>query len=233
VFLAGRVILIGAHELAHALTMASFGRPVRRAGIKFVLVFPSVFVDTSASWLEPRRRRLEVTAAGPISDLALAGAFSLAAAALAGTPTARAVLFQLAVAAYTGALLNLNPCVTRDGYQLLVDLLREPNLRRRALERLSDRLKGRSRPATRALGVYAVATLMWSAVVAGLITVGVLRMTERLRASVPSDVVPLLWPAVVIACAASLLPLLLLIVPPLVARRRERRSRPAGLHDVA
>jgi putative peptide zinc metalloprotease protein len=165
-----------------------------------------------------------VTAAGPVSDLALAGGFALAAAALAPAPTAHAVLFQLAVAAYTGALMNLNPCVTRDGYHLLVDLLREPNLRPRALEHLSDRLKGRRRPAPRALGAYAAATLAWSAVVSGLITIGALRMTEHLRASLPAAVTPLLWPAVVLAGAAALLPLLLLVVPPLLARRRSCAS---------
>ena len=44
----------------------------------------------------------------------------------------RDIFFQLAFAAYVGAFFNLNPFIDRDGYQILVDALREPGLRRRA-----------------------------------------------------------------------------------------------------
>jgi len=44
---------------------------------------------------------------------------------------------------YVAALFNLNPLLERDGYHVLVDLLREPGLRRRAGRRLADVLSGR------------------------------------------------------------------------------------------
>ena len=102
------------------------------------------------SWTPPTpgssrgRRRIAVSAAGPVSDLVLGGAFSLVCLALpAGS--VRDVVFQLAFGAYLGALLNLNPLLDRDGYHILVDVLREPGLRTRALAQLRLRLAGRGR----------------------------------------------------------------------------------------
>ena len=65
VFLAGRLAAVSLHEIGHGLAVASFGRRVRRAGVKLILIFPFGFVDTSDAWFEPRRRRIAVSAAGP------------------------------------------------------------------------------------------------------------------------------------------------------------------------
>ena len=130
-FMVGRVALVAAHEAAHALVLVELGRAPRRAGLKAVLGIPFAFVDTSAAWFEPRRRRMAVAAAGPAADLVLAGAAALVALALpAGTP--RQVALQLALAGYAGALLNLNPLLDRDGAHLLADALDQPDLRARS-----------------------------------------------------------------------------------------------------
>ncbi len=58
----------------------------------------------------------------------------------------------LAVAGDCAALFNLNPLMERDGYHVLVDLLKEPGLRRRATRHLHEVLSKSapqsSRPAT-------------------------------------------------------------------------------------
>jgi putative peptide zinc metalloprotease protein len=219
VFLLGRAGLVAAHETAHGLTMASFGRRAGKAGLKVLLVFPYAFVDTSEAWFEPRRRRIAVSAAGPVSDLTLGGAFALACLALpAGS--VRDVCFQLAFAAYLGALFNLNPLLQRDGYQILSDLLREPGLRRRALQQLRQRLSGRPTSRSGVLGIYATFALAWM-VVAAVFAAGMsLRYATALSALVPPVVVWLLlaglWTALFTPVAALVLPAL-----------RERR-RPAG-----
>ena len=66
VFLLGRFAVVAVHETAHGLTMASFGRRIQRAGFKLVLIFPYAFVDTSEAWFEPRKRRMAISAAGPL-----------------------------------------------------------------------------------------------------------------------------------------------------------------------
>ena len=66
------------------------------------------------------------------ADLMLGGAVR-AGLRLAAPGSVRDVLFQVAFGGYVGALFNLNPLLERDGYHVLVDLLREPGLRRRAI----------------------------------------------------------------------------------------------------
>ena len=131
------------HETAHGLAMASFGRRIHRAGFKLVVIFPYAFVDTSEAWFEPRNRRIAISAAGPVSDFALGGIFSILCVFVEGTT--RDVFFQLAFAGYVGAFFNLNPFIDRDGYHILVDYLREPGLRKRAKDQFSRRLSGKGR----------------------------------------------------------------------------------------
>jgi Zn-dependent protease len=185
VFLLGRFGVVAAHELAHGLAMASFGRPVERAGMKLLLIFPYAFVDTSQAWFEPRRRRIAISAAGPGSDFVLGALFSLA--CLLQPPGAvRDVCFQLAFAAYLGALFNLNPFLDRDGHHILADVLREPRLRRHPR--------------------FALFSLGWS-VVAALFAIGMsLRYRAPLEAVAPPGVV---WALMGAVWAALLAPLAL------------------------
>jgi putative peptide zinc metalloprotease protein len=167
VFLLGRFAVVAVHELAHGLTMASFGRRVDKAGVKTIAIFPYAFVDTSEAWFEPRRRRIAVSAAGPASDFSLGAVFALC-ALLLPDGTVRDIFFNLAFAAYVGGFFNLNPFIERDGYHILVDGLNEPGLRRRAKEQLERRLRGESRrdDDSPVLARYSLYGLAWSVVMA-------------------------------------------------------------------
>ncbi len=201
VFLVGRFAVVAVHELAHGLAMARAGRRVDRAGVKLVLVFPYAFVDTSAAWFEPRRRRIAISAAGPVSDAVLGGLFSLA-CLLLGPGAIRDVCFQVAFGAYLGACFNLNPFLDRDGYHILVDVLREPNLRRRA------RARG---PRTAVLRRYSRLGVAWSC----LAVVFVVAMTLRVRPTLET-IAPewLVWAAIVPVWLVALVPVAI------AARRR-------------
>jgi putative peptide zinc metalloprotease protein len=120
------------HECAHGLAVKHFGRQVRRGGVMFYYGLPAAFVDTSDIWPEPPRRRVAVSAAGPASDLFLGGLGALVAALLPASALAP-FGWRLALACYAATLFNLNPLLELDGYYMLVDALRVPNLRRRAL----------------------------------------------------------------------------------------------------
>ena len=171
VFLLGRFAVVAVHETAHGLAMSSFGRRVEKAGLKLVVILPYAYVDTSQAWFEPRRRRIAISAAGPVSDFSLGAIFSLCCLALpAGT--VRDIFFQLAFAGYVGAFFNLNPFIERDGYHMLVDWLREPGLRRRAREQFARRLSGRGRSSdSPVLARYSLWGLAWT-VLAGCFAVG-------------------------------------------------------------
>jgi putative peptide zinc metalloprotease protein len=219
VFLLGRFAVAAVHETAHGLAMAAVGRRVRSAGFKLVFGFPYVFVDTSEAWFEPRRRRVAISAAGPIADLTMGALFALTCLALpAGT--GRDIFFQLTFASYLGAFFNLNPFVERDGYQILADLLREPGLRRRARAQLARRLSGGgSAGDSNVLTRYAAFALAWSAVAACFAVGTSLRYEPQLAALAPG---PVVWVCMSVVWIALFVPVLGALAVPIRARRRAR-----------
>jgi putative peptide zinc metalloprotease protein len=221
VFLIGRFLVVAVHETAHGLTMASFGRRIHKAGVKLLFVFPYAFVDTSEAWFEPRRRRIAISAAGPVSDFALGAIFSICCLLLEGT--VRDVFFQLAFAAYVGAFFNLNPFIDRDGYHMLVDFLREPGLRRRAKEQFNRRLTGGGRTTdSPVLARYSIAGLGWSILAAGFAIFMTLRYEPIMSSLAPKTAV---WIVLGTLWLAFFIPVFVVLGRPLV--ERVRGPRPA------
>lgn len=217
VFVLGRFAVVAFHETAHGLTMSSFGRHVRKAGLKVLLVFPYAYVDTTEAWFEPRRNRIAVSAAGPVSDLVLGGAFALCSLTVSAG-TVRDVFFQLAFAAYLGALFNLNPMLERDGYHILVDVLREPGLRRRARAQLVRWITGHGDGSdSRVLKRYAVLSIAWSTGAALFVAVLSIRYEAPLAAAVPK---PVAWLLLVGLWAALFTPVAVMVGAPLRQRLR-------------
>ena len=204
------------HETAHGLTMASYGRKIHRAGVKLIAIFPYAFVDTSEAWFEPRKRRIAISAAGPISDFALGGIFSICCVFVEGT--VRDVFFQLAFAGYVGAFFNLNPWIDRDGYHMLVDYLQEPGLRRRAKDQFSRRLSGRGRSTdSPVLARYSIAGLGWSILAAGFAIFISLRYEPIMSSLAPSWAV---WTVLGTLYVALFIPVVVVLGKPLVERVR-------------
>lgn len=190
VFVLGRFMLVGIHELAHGMALAHYKRRVTRGGVRLLLVFPYAFVDTSEAYFEPRLRRIIISAAGPVSDVSLGAFFSFLCAAWPPGPV-RDVFFQLAFGAYVGAFLNLNPFLDRDGYQILVDFLREPGLRQRARRQFAEQLSGAVPSGDRdsALGRYAVFGVIWSILAAAFAIIFSTRYYHRLLPLAPHGLV--------------------------------------------
>jgi putative peptide zinc metalloprotease protein len=221
VFVVGRFVIAAAHELAHALCLAAFGRRVGAIGLKRIAIFPYAFAETTEAWFEPRRRRIAVSAAGPVSDLVIAGTAALAAAALPAS-TLRDIVFQLALGGYLGAFFNLNPLLDRDGYAILVDALGEPGLRRRGREQMVAALAGvggrDARPASRTATWYGFATVVWSFVGVGIATIFSLRYYHTVEAIVGSRALTTALFAV--GVGTILAPLVYAVVRPMLARGR-------------
>jgi putative peptide zinc metalloprotease protein len=218
VFLLGRFAVVVVHELAHGLMMASYGRRIDRAGLKLLVIFPYAFVDTSEAWFEPRRRRIAVSAAGPASDFTLGAIFSICCLVL-DPGTVRDIFFQLAFAAYVGACLNLNPFLDRDGYHILVDVLREPGLRRRAREQFSRRLAGRpSSGDSPVLARYSAFGLLWSVLAALFAIAMTLHYRAVLEAIAPAEWI--VWVVMATVWVAVFVPVLVVVGRPLAQRYR-------------
>jgi putative peptide zinc metalloprotease protein len=185
-FMAGRFALVAVHELAHGLALTHFGRRAARGGIRLLLIFPYAFVDTSEAYFESRKHRIVISAAGPVTDLTMGATLSFA-CAISPPGALRDVFFQLAFGAYVGAFFNLNPFLDRDGYNILVDFLREPRLRSRARRQIALRLSGAGadEAPSRVLGRYALAGVIWSAVGAAFVVIFSNRYYDRLDRLLP------------------------------------------------
>src|SRR5262249_53125852 len=92
VLLGLNVMALACHELGHALATKRAGRRVPAAGFLVYFGIPSVFVDTTDVWMAGRRKRLQVTAAGPATGLVLAGACAIVGVAV---PAAAPWCFKL------------------------------------------------------------------------------------------------------------------------------------------
>lgn len=90
-----------------------------------------------------------------------------------------------------GALFDLNPLLERDGYHVLVDLLREPGLRRRSSGVLTTWIAGHGGPdgGSRHLLGYAFVSVLWSLLTVAFGAVVSLRYYHRLAQLAPPALV--------------------------------------------
>jgi putative peptide zinc metalloprotease protein len=136
--IAANLLVIGLHELAHALATKHVGRELDRGGFLLYWGLPAFFVDTRDTWLATGRQRILVSWAGPYSGLILGGLMGWVLTAVtilapgAVTTFWPTFLYQIAFLAYFSVLINLNPLLELDGYFILMDWLEMPGLRSRA-----------------------------------------------------------------------------------------------------
>jgi putative peptide zinc metalloprotease protein len=218
VFVVGRFALVAVHELAHGLALAHYGRRAARGGLRLVLIFPYAFVDTSEAYFESRAHRIVISAAGPACDLTLGAAFSFACWA-APRGSLSDVFFQLAFGAYVGAFFNLNPFLDRDGYQILVDFLREPGLRQRARQQLAQRLSGVApeEETSPVLARYSLAGVIWSAIGAAIAILFAAHYAHHIPAQIPHGLVVAIF---IGFCVLLFIPVLVQLGAPLLKRAR-------------
>ncbi|MCJ9429443.1 HlyD family efflux transporter periplasmic adaptor subunit [Kordiimonas marina] len=121
------------HELGHAYTATRYGCRVPTMGVAFLVMYPVLYTDTSDAWkLTNHIDRLRIGSAGIRVELALA----LIATFLwhvVPEGLAQSAAFLVASTTWVSTLLvNMSPFMRFDGYYLLSDYLRVPNLQDRA-----------------------------------------------------------------------------------------------------
>jgi len=136
------VPLVMLQQFIYAIATKHYGYKVREIGFTLLHHWvPVCYADVTDIWMASPRERLVITLSGPYVTW-LTGSI----AALAGIlvfPRAY-FLHLLALYCYTGTLINLYPFLFLefDGYYALVDLLRLPFLKSRALEIGKAMLRG-------------------------------------------------------------------------------------------
>lgn len=117
------------HEASHAVCCKVFGGTVGEAGVNFLLLLPMPYVDVSSSWrFDSRWHRIYVALAGIYAELLVASIFLLV-WAFTDNPVLDNLSVQIILmASLTTVLFNANPLMRFDGYFVLSDLLKRPNL---------------------------------------------------------------------------------------------------------
>ena len=172
------VVLKTIHEAAHGLVCKRHGGEVREVGIAFMFFAPVAYVDVTSCWrFASRWPRIQTAAAGMYAEMAIA-ALAVLVAGQMDSPLEQHFFDNVAVmAGVTTVLFNINPLSRFDGYYILTDFCRVPNLYARGQKAaqqfaarwlLSDSSSG-ERPSW-LLVVYGFATWLWSlSVMAGII----------------------------------------------------------------
>ena len=123
------------HELGHAYTAKLYGCRVPTMGVAFLVLWPMFYTDTNESWkLSSRQKRLHIAAAGVIVELSIA-VFATLAWSFCPPGVFREAIFMAATTTWiSSVLINASPFMRFDGYYLLSDFWRIPNLHERSFE---------------------------------------------------------------------------------------------------
>lgn len=119
------------HELGHATACRRFGARHGGIGFGFYLLFPVLFADVSDAWRLKRTERIVVNLGGIYFEMLLASALLIA--FLFNGHIAFLVIPCMLV---LNTLYNLNPLVKYDGYWVLSDATKTPNLHRNAFTKV-------------------------------------------------------------------------------------------------
>lgn len=132
------------HELGHVLTCRHFGGECHELGIQVLLFVPLFYGDVTDAWMVSRRwPRIAISSAGIFVELVLASIATLLWWSSVPGLINSIFLNVMLVCSVNTLLFNGNPLLRYDGYYVLADWLRLPNLAmqsRQAVMSLGERL---------------------------------------------------------------------------------------------
>ena len=120
------------HELGHAYRTKQYGVSVPAAGVAFLVFWPVLYTDTTLSWSLDSGKRMRIALAGIWVET-----YITIIAALIWCNTDNQTLQTLCYITITvnwlaSLLVNVSPFMRFDGYYVLADYLKMPNLQHRA-----------------------------------------------------------------------------------------------------
>ncbi len=123
------------HEFSHAYCAKSFGLHVPQMGVSLLMFIPCLFCNTTDAWgLADRRQRMAISAAGILAETIMAvGAAYIWWFTKPGVLNSLA-FYLMAVSFVSTIVFNGNPLIKFDGYFVLMDYLRIPNLAQKSMD---------------------------------------------------------------------------------------------------
>ncbi len=120
------------HELGHAYKCKSYGVPVPTLGVAFLVFWPVLYTDTTLSWTLNSKQRMKIALAGVWAESYI----TIIAALIwcnSDNLTLKSICYLVITVNWIASLLiNVSPFMRFDGYYVLADFLRMPNLQPRA-----------------------------------------------------------------------------------------------------
>lgn len=120
------------HELGHAYMCKQYGVPVPTLGIAFLVFWPVLYTDTTLSWSLKNEQRLRIALAGIWVETYV----TIIAAILwcnVDNLTIQSICYiTITINWLASLLINVSPFMRFDGYYVLADYLKMPNLQPRA-----------------------------------------------------------------------------------------------------
>lgn len=120
------------HEFGHAYMCKRYGIPVPSLGIAFLVFWPVLYTDTTLSWSLNNRQRMRIALAG-IQVETYVTIFAALLWCNVHNLTIQAICYVTITINWIASLLiNVSPFMRFDGYYVLADYLKMPNLQPRA-----------------------------------------------------------------------------------------------------
>jgi len=123
------IVLKFIHEFFHGLACKKYGGDVYEAGVIMILFAPIGYVDATSAWRFPSRwQRVYTSFAGMYIEFLIASVASWVWVLSEPGLTQHLAYNVIIIASINALLFNANPLMKFDGYYILSDLLKIPNL---------------------------------------------------------------------------------------------------------
>jgi len=122
------------HELGHAYMCKQYGVPVPTMGIAFLVFWPVLYTDTTLSWSLPSHQRIRIALAGMWVETYMTIIAALIWSNVHNLTIQMICYVTVAINWVSTLLINVSPFMRFDGYYVLSDSLKTPNLQSRSFE---------------------------------------------------------------------------------------------------
>lgn len=120
------------HELGHAYMCKKYGVPVPALGLAFLVFWPVLYTDTTLSWSLKSNQRLRIALAGIQVETYVTIIAALIWCNVHNTVIQSVCYTAISINWLASVLINVSPFMRFDGYYVLADYLKMPNLQPRA-----------------------------------------------------------------------------------------------------
>jgi len=130
--------IIAVHEIAHGLALVHYGGEPREMGTGLYFFGPMFYIDVTDVWALSRFQRIMVFAAGSISTFLIGATIMIVQYVWQFSAPVSHILTMAVFYCFYGLIVDLSPLLEADGYHILSDIVKIPDLRDRSFTYLRN-----------------------------------------------------------------------------------------------